>query len=173
MNGPYGRSPSVPSVVRGLPAAHLAVLGRYSDVRPVPIGALAKEFGIRVRLATLDSRCSGMIVRNADVYTVRVNRREAFCRQRYTLWRTSFCTETCFPRGAGSISTLWIAHHSLTRRHPPPPRYPGPFCCRWKRLKRDWAEAGCPTDQRGPAALADRWKVCGPVLVTWPFDEPC
>ena len=151
-----------------------AILRKFEKTRPVPIGALAKEFGIRARLASLDTRCSGTIVNLANVFTVRVNRREAFCRQRYTL---ALCTahallqREAFPEGApvefdtryrsaipveAGCSAADLARAMLL-----------PF----EAVRTDWAEAGRPTDWDGLAALAEQWKVCGPALRCWPFDQ--
>lgn len=52
---------------------------------PVKLGAIAKEFGVRVLLSTLPRGTSGQIGQENGEFVIRINRHEAKHRQRFTL----------------------------------------------------------------------------------------
>ena len=65
--------------------AHRAIILKYTCQKPVPLGALANDLGITVKVAALDRGRSGLIERGDDSYRIKVNRYETRERQRYTL----------------------------------------------------------------------------------------
>ena len=64
---------------------HKKVLQNYVYRKPVPLGAIAKDLGIDVKLSSLDRGLSGLIACNNGRYIIKINRHERRERQRYTL----------------------------------------------------------------------------------------
>lgn len=58
---------------------------KYHSHYPVKLGALAKELGLVVKLATLPANISGEIKDCDGIVTIRVNQHDMKARQRYTL----------------------------------------------------------------------------------------
>lgn len=68
-----------------LPVEKKKVITKYHSHYPVKLGALAKEFGLIVKLATLPANISGEIKDCNGVVTIRVNQHDMHSRRRYTL----------------------------------------------------------------------------------------
>ena len=64
---------------------HKSKILRYTSQKPVPLGAMANDLGIAVRVASLERGRSGLIERSDGTYRIKVNRYETRERQRYTL----------------------------------------------------------------------------------------
>jgi Zn-dependent peptidase ImmA (M78 family) len=62
-----------------------AVVDRHLAVKPVPLGAMATELGIEVKISALPPGISGMIERVGNSYLIKINRHETRERQRFTL----------------------------------------------------------------------------------------
>jgi Zn-dependent peptidase ImmA (M78 family) len=60
-------------------------LSKYQVDHIVKLGDIAKEFGIKVKLATLKSNISGQIQENSEGVLIKINRHDVKARQRYTL----------------------------------------------------------------------------------------
>jgi len=61
------------------------ILARHTAYRPIKLGALAKELGVVIKVASLGTGISGQIAKENDEYVIRVNRNEARERQRFTI----------------------------------------------------------------------------------------
>lgn len=63
------------------------VIRKHQTVAPVPVGAIARELGVRVIISDLPLAVSGTLSRNAgeEDWTIRVNRHEHKNRQRFTI----------------------------------------------------------------------------------------
>ena len=57
----------------------------HTSKKPVPLGAIAQELGIDVKLSALERGRSGLIECVNGKYTIKINRHETRERQRYTL----------------------------------------------------------------------------------------
>lgn len=57
----------------------------YLEKRPVPLGRIAREFGIKVFTSPLEQGISGQIAKEGDEFVIRVNKYESRQRQRFTL----------------------------------------------------------------------------------------
>src|SRR5690606_24871421 len=65
---------------------HIAVLEEFTNEVPVRVGALAKALGLKVVVAALPLKISGLIEPDADGgYVIKVNRFEPKERQRFTI----------------------------------------------------------------------------------------
>ena len=64
---------------------HQKIVKRHLAVKPVPLGALARDLGIEVKLSALEPGKSGMIEQIDDGYRIKINRYETRERQRFTL----------------------------------------------------------------------------------------
>ena len=60
-------------------------LSEHLQEYPVKVGAIAKDFGIVVKVSSLGTGISGKIEKENDVYVIRVNRNETRERQRFTI----------------------------------------------------------------------------------------
>ncbi|WP_233491790.1 ImmA/IrrE family metallo-endopeptidase [Nioella nitratireducens] len=62
------------------------LIAPFLSQKPVPLGALARSLGLRVKVAPLDRGVSGSIRKAEDgVYEIRVNKFETRSRQRFTI----------------------------------------------------------------------------------------
>lgn len=68
-----------------IPEPQKSIVEKYLQQKPVPLGKLAKELGIDVKLSTLGRGVSGLIEKADNGYTIKINRHETRERQRYTL----------------------------------------------------------------------------------------
>ena len=64
---------------------HKQVVEKYISVRPVPLGAIARDLGLNVRVSALERGQSGLIEYGDGAYTIKINRHETRERQRFTL----------------------------------------------------------------------------------------
>ena len=64
---------------------HKQIILCHISKKPVPLGAIAQELGINVKLSALPRGRSGLIERSDGTYTIKINRHEIRERQRYTL----------------------------------------------------------------------------------------
>lgn len=64
---------------------HKEILSRYLVQRPIPLGKIAKELGVPIKVASLGTGISGQISCDGDGYVIKVNRNEARERQRFTI----------------------------------------------------------------------------------------
>ena len=64
---------------------HKEILSRFLAQRPIPLGRLAAELGVPIKVASLGTGISGQISREDAGYVIRVNRNEARERQRFTI----------------------------------------------------------------------------------------
>lgn len=66
---------------------HIEILDEFTEVVPVPVGALAKALGLKVVVAALPLNISGMIKPDDDggTFVIKVNRFEPKARQRFTI----------------------------------------------------------------------------------------
>ena len=64
---------------------HREVLDQYLSERPVRLGQLASELGVKIKISSLGAGVSGKISREDGRYVIRVNRNEARERQRFTI----------------------------------------------------------------------------------------
>ena len=64
---------------------HRTSIAKYTCQRPVPLGAMANDLGVAVKVAALERGRSGLIERSNGSYRIKVNRYETRERQRYTL----------------------------------------------------------------------------------------
>lgn len=65
--------------------AHKEILTQYLGQRPIPLGKIANELGVPIKVASLGTGISGQISREGDGYVIKVNRNEARERQRFTI----------------------------------------------------------------------------------------
>lgn len=61
------------------------VLERHLGEVPVKLGAIARDFGIDVKLSSLPLNISGQITKTTSGYEIKINRHESRQRQRFTL----------------------------------------------------------------------------------------
>jgi|SRR5690606_155486 len=61
------------------------IIRSFQAEPPVKVGALAKEFGVVVKKATLKPGISGEIKKENEGFVIRVNRHDVVARQRFTL----------------------------------------------------------------------------------------
>lgn len=61
------------------------IVKRFLRQKPVPLGAMARELGLKVKLSALGPGKSGSIGRVGDHYVIKINRYETRERQRFTL----------------------------------------------------------------------------------------
>lgn len=64
---------------------HREIISVHTSRKPVPLGAMAKDLGITVKVSALERGRSGLIEYNEGSYTIKINRYETRERQRYTL----------------------------------------------------------------------------------------
>ena len=64
---------------------HRQIVLNHTCKKPVPLGAIAKDLGISVKVSALERGLSGLIEFNDGIYTIKINRYETRERQRYTL----------------------------------------------------------------------------------------
>ena len=64
---------------------HRQIIQLHTSKKPVPLGAIAKDLGISVKISALERGRSGLIEYNNGAYTIKINRYETRERQRYTL----------------------------------------------------------------------------------------
>jgi Zn-dependent peptidase ImmA (M78 family) len=62
-----------------------AIIKKYQSSFPIPLGSIAKEFGVIVKKATLAATISGEIREENDTFIIRINRHDVKERQRFTL----------------------------------------------------------------------------------------
>ncbi|MGE3993739.1 ImmA/IrrE family metallo-endopeptidase [Pseudorhodoplanes sp.] len=73
---------------RSLPAASRETIQTHQSSAPVPVGAIAKDFGLVVKVATMPADISGEIKPDATAeggFKITVNRHEPKIRQRFTI----------------------------------------------------------------------------------------
>jgi Zn-dependent peptidase ImmA (M78 family) len=63
----------------------IKIIDKHHVKFPIPLGLIAKELGLIVKLATLPANISGEIKYEGGVFVIRVNRHDVKARQRYTL----------------------------------------------------------------------------------------
>ncbi|MDI2113080.1 ImmA/IrrE family metallo-endopeptidase [Commensalibacter nepenthis] len=68
-----------------LPDQTKKLITRYLDMRPVPLGKIAKEFGVKVFTSPLEQGISGQIAKENGDFVIRINKYESRQRQRFTL----------------------------------------------------------------------------------------
>lgn len=68
-----------------LAAPQQALIRKYQEKCPILLGALAKDLGLMVKMATLPADISGEIKETDGIVTIRINRHDVKARQRYTL----------------------------------------------------------------------------------------
>lgn len=61
------------------------IIRKHQNNLPVKLGAIAKDFGIEVKKATLAANISGQIKETDGKVTIKINRHDTKERQRYTL----------------------------------------------------------------------------------------
>ena len=61
------------------------IIEKFHDNWPVPIGALANQLGLQIKVANLGPGISGQISKRENCYQIKVNRFEARERQRFTI----------------------------------------------------------------------------------------
>ena len=64
---------------------HKQIIQSHTCKKPVPLGAIARDLGISVKVSALERGRSGLIEYKNDEYTIKINRHETRERQRYTL----------------------------------------------------------------------------------------
>ncbi|MCY4549265.1 MAG: ImmA/IrrE family metallo-endopeptidase [Defluviicoccus sp.] len=64
---------------------HKQIIEDHTGNKPVPLGAIAHDLGITVKLSALERGKSGLIECVNGEYRIKINRHEARERQRYTL----------------------------------------------------------------------------------------
>ncbi|MFL4368773.1 ImmA/IrrE family metallo-endopeptidase [Enterobacter asburiae] len=69
----------------GLNEDQKRTIKKYHSTFPVMVGAIAKELGLTVKMATLPATISGEIKEENGSYIIRVNRHDVKERQRFTL----------------------------------------------------------------------------------------
>lgn len=73
------------NLLNGLPKNIKDKIRPYLEKRPVPLGRIAREFGIKVFTSPLEQGVSGQIAKEGDDFVIRVNKYESRQRQRFTL----------------------------------------------------------------------------------------
>ncbi|EMP2054347.1 ImmA/IrrE family metallo-endopeptidase [Enterobacter kobei] len=68
-----------------LPEQQVALIQNHQKELPIAIGAIAKDFGINVKVSTLAAGISGEIKDENGAIVIRVNRHDTKERQRFTL----------------------------------------------------------------------------------------
>lgn len=68
-----------------LTAEQVSIIEKHQSEYPIKLGAIANEFGLVVKKATLAANISGEIKETDGVVLIRVNRHDVKARQRYTL----------------------------------------------------------------------------------------
>ena len=61
------------------------ILETYATEYPVKLGQLAKDLGISIKVSSMSTGISGQIMKEGNLYSIRVNRHEARERQRFTI----------------------------------------------------------------------------------------
>lgn len=61
------------------------ILEAYTTEYPVKLGQLAKDLGISIKVSSMSTGISGQIMKEGNLYSIRVNRHEARERQRFTI----------------------------------------------------------------------------------------
>lgn len=69
----------------GLVAASKELIISHQQSFPVPVGSIAKEFGLIVKSSSMPAGISGEIKETNKVVTIKVNRHDVKARQRFTL----------------------------------------------------------------------------------------
>ncbi|HDR2793026.1 MULTISPECIES: ImmA/IrrE family metallo-endopeptidase [Enterobacter] len=69
----------------GLNEEQKEIIKKHHSTFPVMVGAIAKELGLTVKMATLPATISGEIKEENGSYIIRVNRHDVKERQRFTL----------------------------------------------------------------------------------------
>lgn len=70
---------------KSLTNAQKSVIARHQTTLPIAIGAIAKDFGIKVLKSTMPGSISGEIRENEEGVTIKVNRHDVRERQRFTI----------------------------------------------------------------------------------------
>jgi hypothetical protein len=76
------------SILNRIPSEHRAVVSKFMSETPVPVGALARELGLEVKLTLLPPEISGEIRPSPSAragFRINVNRHEKKERQRFTI----------------------------------------------------------------------------------------
>lgn len=68
-----------------IPQQDREIVEKHLQNVPVKLGAIAKEFGIDVKLSSLPLNISGQISKTPTGYEIKINRHESRQRQRFTL----------------------------------------------------------------------------------------
>lgn len=71
--------------MRKVGGEHRQIISNYLTDFPVKLGALARELGVAIKVASLRTGISGQITNEDGGYVIRVNRHEARERQRFTI----------------------------------------------------------------------------------------
>lgn len=68
-----------------IPQNQIDIIEKHHKNFPIPLGSIASELGISVKLATLPANISGEIKFDGEKFVIRVNRHDVKARQRYTI----------------------------------------------------------------------------------------
>lgn len=68
-----------------LPDELISLIKKMQEHFPIPVGAIAKELGVKVMKATLPAGISGEIKEENGTFVIRVNRHDVKERQRFTV----------------------------------------------------------------------------------------
>ncbi|MDI2091639.1 ImmA/IrrE family metallo-endopeptidase [Commensalibacter oyaizuii] len=68
-----------------LPDQTKKLITPFLGMRPVPLGKIAKEFGVKVFTSPLEQGISGQIAKEGNDFVIRINKYESRQRQRFTL----------------------------------------------------------------------------------------
>jgi Zn-dependent peptidase ImmA (M78 family) len=68
-----------------IPSEARPILDQHLKEKPVKLGKLAEDLGIKVKLSSLGRGISGLIMHDSGGYIIKVNRHETRERQRFTL----------------------------------------------------------------------------------------
>lgn len=68
-----------------IPASKREIVERHLASKPVPLGTMARDLGIEVKVSSLQPGRSGLIERTENGYRIKINRFETRERQRFTL----------------------------------------------------------------------------------------
>jgi Zn-dependent peptidase ImmA (M78 family) len=70
---------------RRIPDSMKPTVESFLEEYPVRLGALARDLGVPIKVASMKTGVSGQISRDGEGYLIRVNRNEARERQRFTI----------------------------------------------------------------------------------------
>lgn len=144
------------------------ILDRYSEQIPVPVGRLAKEFGLPVSLASLSPSISGLIEPSEEApsgFKIRINRYEIDERQRFTVAHeiAHFLLHREQIR-SGIVDNVMYRSSLSSKREAEANRLAADIIMPYPRVLIELERLGGARDEVSAAALARTFKVSLPAM---------